>query len=174
MLPVPGMSTTPTVPDTLAAYLNDHLAASVAALNLLARLEVAEAGAPAGVAIAGLRAEVEAERDVLQGLLDRLGVRESGARQAAAWLAGKVGEGVLLAAKPRPEAPAFHRFEGLETILLGLRGKLALWEMLAALDGPPALLAAGVDFPALARRAADQHARAEALRLAAGRACLRG
>ncbi|HEX9444233.1 MAG TPA: hypothetical protein VGA73_08925, partial [Candidatus Binatia bacterium] len=71
----------------LATYLNDHLAGSMAALEHLRDLEqTAPAMAPA---LAELRCDIESDRKALESLIHRLGLTESRARQAGAWLAEK-------------------------------------------------------------------------------------
>lgn len=74
----------------LATYLNDHLAGSVAALDLLAHLEKTHAGSTVGDFAAGLRGEIAADRDELESLMKSWAVAESRPRQAAAWLAEKL------------------------------------------------------------------------------------
>jgi O-acetylhomoserine/O-acetylserine sulfhydrylase-like pyridoxal-dependent enzyme len=62
-------------------------------------------------------------------------------------------------------------FEGLETLALGIQGKLALWRALAAVaDRVPQLR--GVDFAQLQQRAVQQHQRVEDQRLQSARAAL--
>src|SRR5258706_16280030 len=71
----------------LATYLDDHLAGSMAALEHLRDLEqTAPAMAPA---LAELRCDIESDRKALESLIHRLGLTESRARQAGAWLAEK-------------------------------------------------------------------------------------
>jgi hypothetical protein len=66
--------------------------------------------------------------------------------------------------------PVRH-LEGLETLALGLQGKLALWTALEALiDRIPELRA--VNLSQLQQRARKQHAEVETRRLAAARASL--
>src|SRR5678815_2816605 len=73
----------------LATYLNDHLAGSVTGLELLAHLEVTQAGTDVADIVAHLHAEIEEEQQELVALMDRLQIARSPSRQAAAWLAEK-------------------------------------------------------------------------------------
>jgi hypothetical protein len=95
-----------------------------------------------------------------------MAIPESKPRQVTAWLTEKVGE-----VKLRLDDPghgALQRLEALESISLGIEGKRSLAHALAvAADGVPAL--AGFDAERMARRAEEQRARLEPLRLEAAR-----
>ncbi len=68
----------------LATYLNDHLAGSVAAVELLTSLEASQANMGIGRFLAELRTEVEADQQKLESLMERLQIQVSRPRQAAA------------------------------------------------------------------------------------------
>jgi hypothetical protein len=155
--------------ENLVTYLNDHLAGSVIALELMEHLERAHEGTPLAAFLAGLRAEVAADRDELERIIERLGARESLPRQAAAWFAEKVAR-LKLQLDTRAPGP-MGLFEGLEVISLGIEGKHSLWRALSAVAGDvPALQ--GVEYERLLERAAEQRRRVEAERLAAAGAAL--
>jgi hypothetical protein len=150
--------------DALATYLNDHLAGSVVALELLEHLEAERPGSAGAPILATVRADIETDRDTLEQLMARLEIGVSRPRQATAWVTEKVGE--LKLRIDDPEQGALRRLEALETISLGIEGKRGLWEALrAASDGVPSL--GELDYPGLIRRAADQRAVVERLRLQA-------
>lgn len=152
--------------EALATYLNDHLAGSVIALELLDHLERERAGTPEVDVLAGLRAEIGEDRAALERLLERLGIPQSKPRQVTAWLTEKIGE-----VKLRLDDPghgALHRLEALETVSLGVEGKRALAHALAAAAGDVPELA-GFDADGMARRAEEQREVIEALRLRAAR-----
>ena len=67
----------------LATYLNDHLAGSVLAVDLLERLEVADTDMTDS--LAALRNDIEADRRELQALMSRLGIVESRSRKVRRW-----------------------------------------------------------------------------------------
>jgi hypothetical protein len=158
------MSQTP-----LQTYLNDHLAGSVMALELIDHLAGDATTADARQFLSTLRAEIAADQDTLKGLLKQLGGDESAVRQAGAWLAEKFGR-VKLRVDDMVAGPV-RELEGLETLALGLQGKLALWTALETLiDRIPELRA--VNLPQLQQRARNQHAEVESRRLAAARASL--
>jgi hypothetical protein len=73
--------------DHVATYLNDHLAGSVAALELLELLEHVErtyAGKPVATFVTALRRDIEEDQRELEALMRRLHVTESATRKAAA------------------------------------------------------------------------------------------
>jgi len=153
----------------LAIYLNDHLAGSVVAVELLQHLERAHSGLAVQRFAAELRADIEADRLELQKLMRSLSVAESRARQATAWVAEK-----MTMIKLRLDDWAggdFRLFEALEALSLGIEGKRALWIALGdAARSAPALRQ--LDYAALADRAAQQRSRVEALRLETARTTL--
>jgi hypothetical protein len=146
--------------ERLAIYLNDHLAGSVIALEMLDDL----AGDPE---LADLRREILADRDVLERLMSRTGAEISQPRQAAAWLTEKLGDVKLYL--DDPDQGALRRLEMLEVVTMGIFGKESLWASLqASMPGNPLLQTE--DFTALRLRAQQQRERIEPLRLAAARA----
>lgn len=151
----------------VATYLNDHLAGSTAALDLLEHLEAAHPGTEVAGVLAGLRADILADRGELEALIARLGVATSGVRQAVGWVAEKVAR-----LKLRVDDPAggpLRLLESVEAVAVGIHGKGSLWRALAAV---PALR--GPDYDRLAARADEQRGRIEAVRLAAARDALGG
>ena len=76
--------------DHLATYLNDHLAGSVVALELLEHLESSYAGTPLETFFKDLSAEITADREKLEGLMSQLEIPESRPRKASAWVTEKV------------------------------------------------------------------------------------
>ncbi|MEK6280231.1 MAG: hypothetical protein AABN95_07725 [Acidobacteriota bacterium] len=153
----------------IATYLNDHLAGSVAALELLEHLEADNSGTPLERFFAELTADISADRQELESLMSRLNVIKSRARRASAWIAEKLTE-----LKLRIDDPAggnLRLFESLEALSLGIEGKRALWLALAAAseDEPSLKL---VDYEHLERRATEQRSRVETMRLEAARKAL--
>jgi len=155
--------------NSLSAYLNDHLAGSVAALELLELLAELQRGTDRERLFRSLRGEVEEDQKVLQQVLIKLGGKESRARKAAAWLTEKIGEAKLkLDDLGNGE---LRVLEALETLGLGILGKQALWRALAATaDRLPQVQ--DLDFQRLQRRATQQHERVEAQRIQAARSAL--
>jgi len=153
----------------LATYLNDHLAGSVAAIELLDHLRKLSRGTEREALFTELQSEIEGDQQVLKELLRGLGETQSRVRQAAAWLTEKVGEAKLKL--DDPGSGELRLLEALETLELGILGKLALWRALAvAADGMPQIQR--LDLAGLQRRAEEQHGRVEAERLKVARAAL--
>lgn len=153
----------------IATYLNDHLAGATAAVELLEHLETAHAESGVGQAAAGLRAEIEADRQELRAVMDRLEIGESRARKASGWLGSKVTE-LKLRLDDRSGGD-LHLFESLEVLSLGIEGKHGLWRaLMAAAQDTPGLRVA--DYESLARRAVEQRSQVEAMRLEAARKAL--
>jgi hypothetical protein len=153
----------------VATYLNDHLAGSVGALELLEQLETAHTGTPLGAAIGGLRTEIAADQHELERLMERLAVTRSRTRRATAWLAEKAA--ALKLALDDSSDGTFRLLESLEALAIGVDGKLALWQALAvAADEAPALRV--LDYESLTERAEDQRCRIEELRLDAAKRAL--
>jgi hypothetical protein len=146
----------------LATYLNDHLAGSVVAIELMEHLEATFAGTPVAVFVAELRADVETDRRELQALMAQFQIAESRARKASAWLAEKFTE--LKLRLDDPAGGELRLFESYEALSLGIEGKRSLWRALsAAAEATPALQIA--DYARLTQRAEEQRRRVEAQRL---------
>lgn len=156
--------------DTVATYLNDHLAGSVAAIDLLAHLQDVHGGHGPDRFLAALRTDIEADRQELERLMDRLGVAESRTRKAGAWLSEKVSH--LQLRLDDPAAGSLHLLEAFDALATGIEGKRSLWRALAAAaEEAPSLQ--GPDYARLEQRAEDQRVRLETVRLEAARAALR-
>ncbi|HYP29734.1 MAG TPA: hypothetical protein VE262_23680 [Blastocatellia bacterium] len=153
----------------IATYLNDHLAGSVVAVELLEHLEEAHADNAIGRFVAELRADIEADRQELESFMDRLNVNRSLARRATAWLTEKVAE--LKLRVDDPSGGALRLLEALEAVEVGVEGKRALWTALAAAaeDAPDLRL---LDYERLTQRAMEQHRRLEEVRLIAAKKAL--
>jgi hypothetical protein len=147
----------------LATYLNDHLAGSVAAIDLLDHLIETTKGTSHEAFFRTLRADVAADQDVLRTLLEKLSAPESTLRKAGAWFMEKAARVKLRI--DGSSGSAMERMESLEALLLGITGKRALWRALSASGAP----LEGVDLPALVRRAEQQIEAVEAERIEAAR-----
>jgi hypothetical protein len=150
----------------IAAYLNHHLAGSVAGLEAFEHLEAAERGTPMARELTELRSQGAADRQVLADLMARLKVSESETEKATAWL----GEKFFRFMMPLREQKrgSLHLLLTLEALTLGLQGRRALWVALSAAAEETAALQ-GIDYQLMIRRAEDQQARVEKLRLDAAR-----
>jgi hypothetical protein len=153
--------------DHLATYLNDHLAGSVAAVDILEQLEKSQSELASQ--FAALRMDIESDRADLKSLMNRLQIAESWPRKAAAWSAAK-----MTAIKLRLEDEAggsLRSLELIEAVALGIDGKLALWRSLAAAAEIAAHLRLA-DYNRLEQRAIEQRRRAEDIRVRFAKAAL--
>ena len=151
----------------LATYLNDHLAGSETALELLEHLERVYAGRALARFAAELHADIAADRKELETLMARWGVAKSRPRAVAGWISEKLSE-LKLRLDDTSGGP-LRQLEILDAVSIGIEGKRLLWRALAAAaERAPAL--GGVDYGALEQRAEEQRRRVETERLAAATA----
>lgn len=155
--------------DYIATYLNDHLAGSVVAVELMENLETVYAGQPIADFIAKLRADIEVDILELEALMGQLQISESRTRKASAWLTEKFTQ--LKLRLDDPTHGDLRLFESLEALSLGIEGKRSLWLALsAAAELSPQLRIA--DYQRLQQRAEEQRARVEDQRLELARKAL--
>ena len=157
------------VNESLETYLNDHLAGSVVALELLDTLEKDGARTAQASILADVHADILADRQELEAFMTQLGLEVSKTRKATGWLIEKLSE-VKLRLDDAGDG-ALRRLEALETVSLGIAGKHALWQALAtAAEDAPEL--SGLDYARLTRRAETQREAVERLRLLAAKEAL--
>lgn len=151
----------------LATYLNDHLAGSEMALELLDHLIATFPNSTASKLDEMIRAEVVSDRGELEAIMANLGIHQSSTRKATAWLGEKLTQ--LKLRVDDSSAGSFRLFEATELISLGIEGKRGLWQTLSAI-APAVEALSHVDFPRLIRRAQEQRERLEPLRIQAAHA----
>lgn len=147
----------------LAIYLNDHLAGATGGVELARRLRAANRDDPElGPELAAICAEIEADRETLEAVMDRLEVGRSRLKPLAAVLAERLGRlklnGHLWTYSP------LSRLDELELLQLGVTGKRRLWR---ALEHTHAGDLGDFELGELAERATGQLRRLEALHLKA-------
>ncbi len=150
--------------EPLDSYLNDHLAASAAAVELVERLRATNKGTALDAYLEGLGPAIEADRATLMAVMERLGVPPSKPKQVA----GKVLETLsrFRLNERVTGSPDVTRLMEVETLSLGIEGKLALWQSLSQVTASrPALVS--FDLPTLMARAVDQRGGLEPHRLQA-------
>ena len=73
----------------LPIYLNDHLAGSIGAVEMVEDLINRHRGKPLERFLKDLDAEIQSDQRELQDLMEALGIEESKVRKAGAWVAEK-------------------------------------------------------------------------------------
>jgi hypothetical protein len=145
--------------EQLAMYLNDHLAGSVAAIELLDSLIEQHSEDRFGKTLGDLRNDIHNDQEILRDLMRKVGARESAVRKAGAWLVEK-----LSRVKIGDADDSAALLQALEGLALGIAGKQLLWRSLKEIASSFASLQ-GTDFNELEERAQTQFACAENLRM---------
>ena len=146
----------------LEIYLNDHLAGAMLGTDLAEQIRERSEGDPFGDVMTGLAAQIEEDRETLVALMEQLDVGRNPVKQATTWLAEK-------ASRPKFSGltsgePEVGYFMALESMTLGVTGKLSLWRALERVaDRYPAI--AATDLDELIRRATLQRDTLEEERL---------
>jgi hypothetical protein len=147
-------------PAMLKTYLQDHHAGATAGAELARRAAGSNADSEYGAELEQLADDIAADRESLEHVMELLDVKPNSLKDAAGWTAEKFGR-----LKPNNSLLSYSplsRVVELEGLLIGVTGKLALWEALRVTLGDRL---EDVDFGVLADRALDQRARLKDLRL---------
>src|SRR5262249_23003764 len=147
----------------LDSYLNDHLAGSVAALELIAHCAHLYKGKRLGAFFTEMGAQIGADQNTLRDLMRRLSIEESKVRKAGAWAGEKLSRALLATAGN--ERDGLGLLLALEGLIMGIAAKQLLWRALSTMNLPKL---EQFDFEGLQRRAQEQikHAKAEQIRSA--------
>lgn len=143
----------------LATYLQDHHAGSTVGLELARRTAASNSDNDFGPELERIADEIGADREALERAMERLGVKPSTVKDAVGWAGEKLGR-----LKPNNALTSYSplsRLVEFEGLVIGVTGKLALWEALRTAVGERL---DGVDFGELAERAERQRSRLEGLR----------
>jgi hypothetical protein len=153
--------------DPLSTYLHDHLGGAKAAIDLLQAMRDSDKDQPLKDFAASLLIEVEADRDRLQHLAEKVGSGSNFLKEFTGWAAEKVTRLKL----GQGSGGDFGTFEALEFLALGVRGKMGMWQALdVAAVGDTRL--SGCDFKQLAARAEAQYQQVEQNRMQAAKSAL--
>ena len=115
----------------LDVYLNDHLGGATLGSNLAEQIRERAEGTPLGELMSKVSPQIEEERQTLIDLMEKLDVSRNPAKQASAWLAEKASR-IKFGGASSGE-PDFSLFMAVETLKLGIWGKLSLWKALKEL-----------------------------------------
>jgi hypothetical protein len=148
----------------LAIYLNDHLALSIGGRQLAERCLAENPEGPLGDFLRRLLDEIDEEQRSVRTVLARTGGVEDTAKKGLAWVAERVAR--LKLNGQLTGYSDLSRLEELEALVVGIRGKLALWGTLEEAGGSWIV---GLDLPRLQELATQQHQTAEELRRGAAR-----
>jgi len=151
----------------LDSYLNDHLAGSVGALELIAYCAHLYDGKPLGAFFTKMKAQIGTDQHTLRRLMRRLGIEESKVRQAGARAGEKLGRALFTIAGSEPDGLGLLLV--LEGLIMGVVGKRLLWRALSAANLPKL---EQFNFVELQRRAEDQIKRAQAEQVRSARRAL--
>ncbi len=149
----------------LSTYLNDHLAGSAFAIDLIEKMRRRNEGTEFGAFLDGLQAEIEEDRGALEQVMQAVDATPSSIKQAGSRMLE-----TLSRAKFDDRITGsgdLSRLMETEALSLGIEGKLAGWRTLTQL--PHDL---GVDLDALIRRAEDQRRGLEPFRIDAAKRAL--
>ncbi len=147
----------------LAIYLNDHLAGATVGVEVARRMRGSNEDDPAfGPPLAEICAEIEADRETLTAVMDRLGIGQSKVKPLAATLGERLGR-LKLNGQLRGYSP-LSRLDELELLHIGVTGKRRLWR---ALEHTHSEDLSDFELGALAERATGQLRHLEVLHLKA-------
>ena len=157
--------------DYLATYLDDHLAGSAAAIELVERWRARGVSAAVTALLEELEEELRTDQQTLIDVRARLGSAPSVAKPIAGWLAEKIAR--LKLAFVSEAAERFAALESLELLQTGIQGKRAMWALLQELTARQPRLQ-GVDYGVLILRAQAQYTRLDEKRMDLARVVLVG
>jgi hypothetical protein len=150
----------------LLIYLNDHLAGSIAGIELAKRTRSNNEATPLGDYLDTFISQIEDERSIVEQLIQELGGKPDWLKEMAGWVAEKAGRlklnGQIIGYSD------LSRLVELEGLTLGVTGKLGLYRVLEDIqDVHPAI--ATIGWTKLIDRAEAQRARLEEFRMGAAR-----
>jgi hypothetical protein len=150
-------------------YLNDHLAGAASGSELAEWIRDRADGTKLGEIMGSIAEQTEQDRQSLTDLMERMGVTRSPVKQAAGWIAEKVGQVKFSGVASGDDVHG--TFMALESLTLGVAGKACLWKALKEVEDEYPPLAA-TDLDSLIARAESQRSTLERERLAASRRAL--
>ncbi len=144
----------------LETYLTDHLAGATAGVNL-SRLAAEEHKADEhGPFFGEIASEIKADHETLEQLVAQLGTDKSATKTALA----EVGSKLMAPKFTGGDDDELNAFITLETLSIGVEGKLCMWKALKTVGDANSSLG-DLDIDELIGRAQSQRERIEAKRL---------
>jgi len=115
----------------LDTYLNDHMAGATAGTNLAKMAAEEHQTDEHGPFFSEIYAAVSADKDTLAQLISALGVEESASKTALA----EVGSKLMGPKFTAGEDDELNAFVTLETLSIGVEGKVCMWKALKTVAG---------------------------------------
>jgi hypothetical protein len=142
-------------------YLNDHLAGATAGVDLVKQAAERHDG-ELGEFFAELADEISADNNTLTSLMDQMDAHASGAKEVLAKAGSEISEAKF--SGESTDDPEFGTFITLETLSIGVEGKICMWKALKVVaDDYPELSSTDID--KLLERGQSQRDRIEGKRL---------
>jgi hypothetical protein len=151
-------------------YLNDHLAGAMFGSDLANQIRAQTEGTALGEVMQSVAVQIEEDRETLLDLMERMGTPKNPVKQATTWVAEKASR-VKFRGLTSDE-PGLGTFLALETLAIGVEGKLCLWNALKGVVDQYAPLAS-MNLSQLVERAQSQRDVLERERIAASKHALR-
>ena len=114
----------------LDTYLNDHIAGAIAGVNLAKMAAEEHQTDEHGPFFSEIYAAIQADFDTLQQLAKSLGVDESASKSALA----EIGSKVMAPKFTGGEDDELNAFVTLETLSIGIEGKVCMWKALKTVE----------------------------------------
>ena len=147
--------------DPLHIYLNDHLTGATAGVDLVTSAAERHDG-EMGEFFTQLTDEISGDYNTLTSLIDELNAHASGAKEALAKVGSELSETKF--SGESVDDPGFGTFLTLETLSIGVEGKLCMWKALKVVQDDVRELGT-FDIDTLIERAQSQRDRIEGKRL---------
>jgi hypothetical protein len=155
--------------DRLATYLADHLAGSISAAELVGRLVRSDLDPSLAGALEQVAASIDRHQGIVRQLLAQRGRQEDRGKNLAAWVVEKLARPVM----PVDGEDEFGLLRALEALIMGMRGRVAMWQSLDAIQpSHPELV--GLEAKELCYEAEEQLRMMDRHRLEVARIALRG
>jgi hypothetical protein len=144
----------------LEVYLTDHLAGATAGMNLAQMATEEHRSDEHGAFFGEIASEIKADYETLEQLIADLGTEKSATKTAAA----EIGSKMMAPKFTGGDDDEFNAFITLETLSIGVEGKLCMWKALKTVADAYSTLG-NYDLDELLERAQSQRERIEAKRL---------
>ena len=144
----------------LDVYLTDHLAGATAGVNLSRMAAEEHKSDEHGQFFGEIASEIKTDYETLERLLDEMGVERSATKTAAA----EIGSKMMAPKFTGGDDDELNAFITLETLSIGVEGKVCMWKAIATVGDSNATLE-NYDLGELIARGESQRERIEAKRL---------